>query len=137
MERFLCFVDKTETCWFWTGVTAGSNARYGYFYPGGRVNKVPAHRWLYEQVNGPIAAGLELDHLCQQKLCVRPAHLEPVTHTENRRRGRLETCRSGRHDLTVEENMRWDEKGQRRGCAACHRENANRRYTERASHVAV
>lgn len=129
-ERFERFVEKSEGCWLWTGTTVGSNARYGHFWDGER--KVYAHRFAYELWVGPIPEGHEIDHVksrgCTSKLCVRPDHLEPVTHRENRRRGRLEVCRSGRHDLTVPENVLWDPKGQRRGCAVCSRERALARY---------
>ena len=134
IERFMRKVRKTETCWIWTGVTGGSTARYGYFQAGTRSTdpKVPAHRFAYEHFVGPIPDGMELDHVkdrgCTSKLCVNPDHLEPVTHAENRKRSRLETCRSGKHDLTLPENQRWDNNGNRRGCAACWRERARDRY---------
>lgn len=69
-------------CWIW-------RARYepdGYarVHRNGRTQL--AHRYVYETLIGPIAHGLELDHLCRQRGCVRPDHLEPVTHTENVRR---------------------------------------------------
>lgn len=47
----------------------------------------PAYRVVYELAVGPIPAGLVLDHLCRVIACVNPAHLEPVTHAENVRRG--------------------------------------------------
>lgn len=73
-------------CWTWTGVTGGSNARYGYFRPGGLAEKIPAHRFIYEWVRGSIPEGLEIDHLCQNKLCVNPIHLEAVPHKVNSNR---------------------------------------------------
>jgi hypothetical protein len=45
------------------------------------------HRIVYQQVNGFIEDDLELDHLCRNTACANPAHLEPVTHQENVRRG--------------------------------------------------
>lgn len=47
-----------------------------------------AHRAMYEQEVGPIPEGLTLDHLCRQPACMRPDHLEPVTHATNLQRGR-------------------------------------------------
>lgn len=60
-----------DDCWEWTGKAASG---YG------------AHRRVYEWLRGPVPEGLELDHLCRNKLCVRPDHLEPVTRAENMRR---------------------------------------------------
>lgn len=43
---------------------------------------------MYELLVGPIPPGLQIDHLCRNKICVNPAHLEPVTHRENLMRGK-------------------------------------------------
>lgn len=82
-------------------------------------SKVYAHRWIYEQIVGPIPEGLEIDHLCRHGLCVDVAHLEPVTPDENKRRARRAFCRSGLHDLSESMNCRWDTQGRRRGCLQC------------------
>ncbi|MER8086590.1 HNH endonuclease signature motif containing protein [Streptomyces sp. NPDC094048] len=79
-------------CWTWT---AGTNNRgYGSFKTTGRV--IGAHRWSYEQALGPIPAGLELDHLCRNRACVRPDHTEPVTHRVNTLRSTAPTARAAR-----------------------------------------
>lgn len=83
MERFWNKVNKTETCWLWTGTR--TQGGYGRLRVNGQL--WVAHRYAYERLVGPIPAGLVLDHLCRERSCVRPGHLEPVTFTENVRRG--------------------------------------------------
>lgn len=77
-----------STCWYWNaGVSA---AGYGTMHVGfGRTGskKKYAHRISYELAKGPIPDGLHVDHLCRQRLCVNPDHLEAVTFSENVRRG--------------------------------------------------
>ncbi len=82
-ERFWPKVDKSGECWVWTASRVGNG--YGEFWDGKR--KVAAHRWAYENLVGPIPEGMQLDHLCRTRLCVRADHLEPVTQQENIRRG--------------------------------------------------
>lgn len=69
-------------CWIWQ--RAKMNKGYGWMHVKGR--NVLAHRHYYERHRAHIPEGLELDHLCRVPACVRPDHLEPVTHAENMRR---------------------------------------------------
>lgn len=75
-------VDDVTSCWNWTG--AISAGKYGSLYSNGRMQK--AHRLSYELSCGSIPDGLDLDHLCRNTRCINPAHLEPVTRSENLRR---------------------------------------------------
>jgi hypothetical protein len=77
-------IDEATGCWVW--LRAKNAYGYGVLRPS-RI-QFQAHRVVYERHRGPIPEGLELDHLCRNTLCVNPAHLEPVTHAENIRRGK-------------------------------------------------
>jgi HNH endonuclease len=88
-------------CLVWTGATAQG---YGRLHRNGGSQLV--HRLAYELVNGAIPDGYTLDHLCRNRACFNPDHLEPVTRGENVRRGhpyrqRKEVCING-HSLTGE-----------------------------------
>lgn len=83
-DRFWSKVNKTDTCWLWTRCRDGHG--YGQFVLRDQ-KKVLAHRFAYELVVGPIPEGLDIDHLCRVRLCCNPAHLEPVTRSENLYRG--------------------------------------------------
>ena len=81
--EFWAKVHKTETCWFWTG--GQTSHGYGSFPLNG--GSVPAHRYAYELANGAIPPGKQLDHLCRNRACVRPDHLEAVSQRVNLLRG--------------------------------------------------
>ncbi len=68
-------------CWPWTACRSD-----GYGQMSMKNRQVRAHRVAYQLFVGPIADGLHLDHLCRNKSCINPAHLEPVTAKENYRR---------------------------------------------------
>lgn len=79
-ESFDIRVQKTETCWIWTG--SRNEAGYGIFLLPGEI-PVRAHRYLYEREIGPIPEGIILMHSCDNPPCVNPAHLRPGTHGDN------------------------------------------------------
>jgi hypothetical protein len=134
-DRFWSKVDVGD-CWQWTDSLAIEG--YGSFRVGDR--SIRAHRWTYEHLVGPIPAGLQLDHLCKNRGCVNPDHLEPVTQQENIRRGaqgaylRARThCPSG-HAYTPG-NTYVQAKGTR-SCRECARR-ATRAYQRRARILAL
>lgn len=81
--RFWSKVEKTGGCWFWTAASDGDG--YGTFII--RKKVLLAHRIAFVSIGGVIPEGTELDHRCRVRGCVRPDHLEPVTHKENSARG--------------------------------------------------
>ncbi|WP_227412199.1 HNH endonuclease signature motif containing protein [Cryobacterium sp. BB736] len=90
IDRFLEKVTPGDNgCIEWTGGLNGVG--YGQFYLGRKLSpntgKGYAHRWAYEHYVGPIPEGMHLDHLCRNRKCVNPEHLEPVTLRENLLRG--------------------------------------------------
>ena len=89
-ESFFAKVDARGVCWEWTACTDRDGyGQFGLWMPELRVVIThAAHRWGYEFLVGKIPEGLTLDHLCRNKACVMPDHLEPVTQAENTRRYR-------------------------------------------------
>lgn len=93
--RFWAKVDTSggdASCWPWRGGLFDTG--YGAFWLADAGRNVLAHRWAYEQNRGPIPVGLELDHLCRNRRCVNPSHLEPVTTGENLLRGQTLAARN-------------------------------------------
>jgi hypothetical protein len=118
-------IDKSGDCWLWLG---GRNSKkptaYGRLYIGERP--VLAHRFVYTLYRGPIPDGHSLDHLCRNRLCVNPAHLEPVSPRTNTMRSpiapaainaRRTHCKNG-HPFS-DTNTRVVARGYR-VCKACH-----------------
>lgn len=123
--RFWSKVEKTDTCWLWTGATVnGGHGRFGI----AGDEKIMAHRFAYEEMVGAIPEGLVLDHLCRVPNCVNPAHLEPVTPRENTLRGvgfaavnaKKTHCVNGHPLLPENVYQRPDRPG--RMCRTCQRE---------------
>lgn len=116
-------------CWLWTA----SRSENGY----GRVRvcgaEWKAHRYVFTALRGPVTRGLDLDHLCRVRACVNPDHLEPVTRSENLRRGHFPNsakthCPKGHPYAGT--NLRINSRG-RRECVQCLRDSGRRRYHEK------
>jgi hypothetical protein len=137
LERFWSKVDQRGECWEWTA--SRSDGGYGTFFcrhlPGGTARPAHAHRIAYELSVGPVPNALTLDHLCRNRGCVNPAHLEPVTRGENVLRGigifaenkRKTHCPLG-HEYTPENTA---PSGNGRRCRTCKNARDNRAYQRR------
>jgi hypothetical protein len=86
LERFADKVALTPSgCWEWTGCV--SKLGYGWLFWNGRATL--AHRWIFEASVSDIPPDHVIDHLCRNRKCVNPSHLECVTMGENTKRGTL------------------------------------------------
>lgn len=125
-------------CWLWTA----SLGSHGYGQLSTTYGKGPAHahRVVYETLVGPIPTGLHIDHLCRNRCCVNPLHLEPVTQKINNARGvspitlmakaaQERGCCPKGHPHN-EEHSRINEKG-RRVCRTCNNESMKANWRER------
>lgn len=119
---------KPDGCWDWSNANAGG---YGMWTQHGVT--IPAHRLMYRLLVGPIPVGRDLDHLCRNRRCVNPEHLEPVTRRENLLRGETipasraaqTHCHQG-HPLTGPNLYRRPD-GKGRDCRLCRSEADRRR----------
>lgn len=128
-QRFVRKVNKTDTCWLWTGCRLRSG--YGQFSVNSK--RIYAHRYSYEHHNRPIPTGLVIDHLCRNRGCVNPDHLEAVTSKQNILRGYAPTAFNSRktkcprgHEFTEDNLYRY------RGARTCLICKVNQRKEHRA-----
>lgn len=121
-------------CWAWQGFKYQG---YGRYRINSKITK-KAHRVVYELLKGPIPEGLESDHLCLNRSCVNPDHIEPVTRAENLRRshvtgagnGARTHCRQG-HEFTNKNTYAWRGKRFCLKCQSIRQEAYEKRKAER------
>lgn len=138
-DRFWSKVDTTGLCWEWT---ASRNAKgYGCFRVADRRNAT-AHRVAWEMLVGVIPEGMQLDHLCRNRSCVNPDHLEVVDGRTNTLRGNAMSARWARrthcnygHPFDEENTRVWGNDGRR--CAQCQSDRAKARRARRREAAAA
>jgi len=124
-KLFWSKVDKSagvDGCWPWTGYVTTKG--YGLQRIAGKYKAV--HRVIYQIVNGPLDDSLVMDHLCRNRRCCNPAHLEPVTSQENTLRGvgitavnaKRTHCKNG-HQFTPENTHFYKTPQGGRHCKKC------------------
>jgi HNH endonuclease len=135
LVEFLDRIEKTPSCWNWLGTIDRDG--YGRFMANGKL--WTAHRFSFLAFRGKVDEGLTIDHLCRNRRCVNPGHLEPVSVRENTLRSpiaitavnfRKTHCIHG-HELSGDNLYMCKEKDgkrDRRNCVKCRQAASHRRY---------
>lgn len=92
-EKFFRYTVASKSCWWWEGPTNEN----GYGVLTHDYQDTYAHRWIWDHLVGTIPEGMTIDHLCTNKRCVNPEHLEVVSRSVNnlRRHGNRVFCKRG------------------------------------------
>lgn len=127
VSRFWAKVDKSEACWLWTA----SVGNHGYGQMGARGTVMLAHRISYLLAHGSIPDGFTVDHICHNKRCVNPAHLEAVTLEENVKRAWAAGRYGHSPDVCAHGHPRTPDNWRRKAdgshyCRVCHRDRQRR-----------
>lgn len=104
LKRFYDKVEKTDTCWNWTGartanrpkrILADATVGYGVI----NINKRPfyVHRLAWMMAGKDLVEGLVIDHICNNSLCVNPDHLQQITHEKNIKRSEKTTANGAKY----------------------------------------
>src|SRR5690242_12219501 len=126
LERHRDKSGGPDACWPWVG----------YLRSDGYARLDPwtyAHRFAYELVNGPIPKGLVIDHLCRNRRCLNPAHMEAVTGIENVLRGASPWARNAQKTLCKRGHPLIPRKDGGRHCLTCHNALRRQHRAERAA----
>jgi hypothetical protein len=123
-----------DGCWLWTG----QRTTWGYGVVVGMIaqTKTSAHRAMWEVLVGPIPDGLVLDHICRNRLCVNPTHLQVTSHGNNAALGQRRKTRCPQGHPYDEENTQWTLEGYRH-CRACNRERTMQAFLKRKARTDV
>lgn len=121
MTALLSRTEQIGECLIWQGATQSRG--YGCVAAGVKGKTQLAHRAVYEERFGPIPAGMTIDHLCRNKLCLNVAHMEVVSRAENSRRGNAAVTHCPRGHAYTPENTYWKRCGTHmsRQCRECGR----------------
>lgn len=117
--------DPTSGCWLWNGPL-----RRGYgMWP---RNQKAAHRMMFEKHVGPIPDGFEIHHVCRNRACVNPAHLQALSVADHFKAHRGEFCKAGLHLMSPDNVYVPPDGRNRRNCRACRTDCSRRSRAARA-----